>query len=299
MASAASPIPLVPGVDGHPNRPRFSVMLPSYEPGEQLRRALQSVLSQAPAPEEMQIAVVDDGSRHTDVVELVRSIDPHGRIDVYVDGSHLGIAGNWNRAVGLARGHLVHLLHQDDQVLPGFYTRMAQAFLQAPLIATRQRIQTPSVVVARTTYEILGGYRMDLCQTLDWEMWVRIAARFPVWYEPRPLAVFRRHAASESARLLTAGGVWPDLVHAIRINAESLPANQRLALTDRSAHWYAKSALREVAKRVAQRDLSAARATLAHARDLLALIGNSRQRSGAEQRAATLERRLQVLATAT
>lgn len=336
MASAASPIPLVPGVDGHPSRPRFAVMLPTYEPGEQLRRALQSVLSQAPVPEEMQIAVVDDGSRHTDVVELVRSIDPHGRIDVYVDGSHLGIAGNWNRAVGLARGHLVHLLHQDDQVLPGFYARMEHAFLQAPLIgmafcrssiidsddhlikinsrqrlwpgvlsdwlpkiATRQRIQTPSVVVARTTYEILGGYRMDLCQTLDWEMWVRIAARFPVWYEPQPLAVFRRHAASESARLLTAGEVWPDLAHAIRINAESLPANQRLALTDRSAHWYAKSALREVAKRVAQRDLSAARATLAHARDLLALIGNSRQRSGAEQRAAALERRLQVLAPAT
>jgi hypothetical protein len=284
----------------------------------------------------MQIAVVDDGSRHTDVVELVRSIDPHGRIDIYVDGGHLGIAGNWNRAVGLARGHLVHLLHQDDQVLPGFYARMEQAFLRAPLIgmafcrsrlvdgegktlktnsqlrwwrgvlpnwlgtiAKRQRVQTPSAVVPRATYETLGGYRGDLCQTLDWEMWVRIAARLPVWYEPRPLALFRRHAASESARLLTAGEVWPDLVHAIRINAESLPAAQRLALTDRSAYWHAKSALREVAKRVEQRDISTAQATLAHARGLLALIGNARQRSGAEQRAATLERRLQVLATAT
>ncbi|MEI7780566.1 MAG: glycosyltransferase, partial [Planctomycetota bacterium] len=238
MASITSPIPLVPGVDGHQTRPRFSVMLPTYEPGEQLRRTLQSVLSQAPDREEMQIAVVDDGSRHADVVGLVRSIDPHGRIDIHVDGGHLGIAGNWNRAIGLAHGHLVHLLHQDDQVLPGFYDRMAQAFLQAPLlgmafcrssiidtagrlikinsrqrlwpgvlsdwlpkIATRQRIQTPAVVVARTTYEILGGYRTDLCQTLDWEMWVRIAARLPVWYDPRTLAVFRRHAASESARL--------------------------------------------------------------------------------------------------
>ena len=335
MASITSPIPLLPGVNGHPNRPRFSVMLPTYEPGEQLRRALQSVLSQAPAVEEMQIAVVDDGSRHTDVVGLVRSIDPDGRIELHVEGGHLGIAGNWNRAIGLARGHLVHLLHQDDQVLPGFYARMEQAFLRAPLIgmafcrssiidtagrlikinsrqrlwpgvlsdwlpkiSTRQRVQTPSVVVARTTYEILGGYRTDLCQTLDWEMWVRIAARFPVWYDPRPLALFRRHAASESARLLTAGEVWPDLAHAIRINAESLPAAQRLALTNRSAYWHAKSALREVRKRVEQRDISTARATLAHARGLLALIGNARQRSGAEQRAAALERHLTRLAAA-
>jgi len=47
-------------------------------------------------------------------------------------------------------------------------------------------------VVARNSYEALAGFRQELRQTLDWEMWERIASRFPVWYEPRALAVYLR-----------------------------------------------------------------------------------------------------------
>jgi len=36
-------------------------------------------------------------------------------------------------------------------------------------------------------------------------MWVRIAAHFPVWYEPEILACFRRHHASETNRVDRAG----------------------------------------------------------------------------------------------
>ena len=44
----------------------------------------------------------------------------------------------------------------------------------------------------------------------DWEMWVRIAAHHPVWYEPEPLAVYRKHGISLSgraARMAVSGNV--------------------------------------------------------------------------------------------
>ncbi|MFM8735844.1 MAG: glycosyltransferase [Pirellulales bacterium] len=301
-------------------------MLPPYEPGETLRTTLLSVLQQVPQHESMQIAIVDDGSRRSDVRKLVAAVDTTGRVEIHADGPRLGISGNWNRCIELARGHLVHLLHQDDQVLPGFYRRMAQAFADAPrigmafcrsrivdgegrrlktnsrlrwwrgvlpnwlpTIATRQRIQTPSAIVPRTTYETLGGYRGDLPQTLDWEMWVRIAARFPVWYDPKPLAVFRRHAGSESARLLSKGEAWPDLVRAIHANAQSLPDDRRESLIGSSALWHAGSALREARRQVIRGDHGAAEHTLSHARDMIELGRESARRSALLTRADRLE----------
>lgn len=322
-------VPRISLLRGDSDRPRFSVMLPTLEPGDMLRRSLQSVLAQALSAEHMQIAVVDDGSRRADVMKIVRSVDPTGRVEVYVGGPHLGIGGNWNRAIGLARGHLIHLLHQDDMVLPGFYRAMDRAFVRAPAIgmafcrsrimdalgrpiktcsrqrwwpgvlrnwlpriAIRQRIQTPAAVVARSTYELLGGYRTDLQHTLDWEMWVRIAAHMPVWHDPVPLAIFRRHAASTTSRLAAAGVVWTELTRTVRINADSFPTAQKDGLMSASARWYAGSALRECRKQFRKKDLESAVATLAHARRLIALIGDATLQRTAETDARACERRL-------
>lgn len=297
----SQPPRIAPLADGAA-RPRFSVMLPTYRPTDTLAVALASVLTQAASAAEMQITVVDDGSPAGLVEGIVRSIDPTGRVAVVRHGERLGLAGNWNRAIELAHGELVHLLHQDDYVLPGFYARLdrglrrtpdtgmafcrtrlvdgADRFLKnssrlawfagllrgwLPVIAERQRLQTPAVVVPRATYEQFGGYRNDLCQALDWEMWVRIAARCRVWYEPRVLAAYRRHEANESARLLAKGDVWPDVIRTIEINAESLPPHVRERLTAASARWHAASALRSAERRLEAGDARGARATLEHA----------------------------------
>ncbi len=286
-------------------------MLPTYEPDEKLCRALASVLSQAPPGGQMQISVVDDASKRSDVQALVNASDPAGRVELIRHDSRLGLGGNWNRAVAVARGDLVHLLHQDDYVLPGFYARMDEAFHRTPSIgmafcrcrivdgdnrpiktssrlrwtpgtihgwlpkiAQRQRVQCPAAVVARSTYEAVGGYRTDLCLTLDWEMWVRIAARYEVGYEPRTLAAYCRHEANESARLATSGAVWPDLVQAIAINAASLPEASRAKLVHRSARWYAGSARRTAAKQLAQGNAAAARQTMSSVPRLLALAAH-------------------------
>lgn len=304
----APPPPIAPIRDSRP-RPRVSVMLPTYRPDALLVDTLRSVLVQALPADEMQITIVDDGSPAGLLEDLVRTVDRSGRVEIVRHGERLGLAGNWNRAIDMARGHLVHLLHQDDRVLPGFYARIIRGFHRAPdvgmafcrcrivdgqdralktnsrlrwlsgvldgwlrRIATRQRVQTPAAMVARETYEALGGYRPELKLALDWEMWVRIAAHRRVWYEPRSLAAYRRHAANETSRLFAAAATVPDVAAAIAINARLLPADSRDRIVADSVGWYVSSALRSVEALIAAGDTHLAIDTLERIPDLVRLL---------------------------
>jgi glycosyltransferase involved in cell wall biosynthesis len=296
-------------------------MLPTYEPDGKLARAIASVLAQFENVVDVQITVIDDGSRPGVARELVEHCDPDGRVEIVEHPDRLGLCGNWNRAIGMARGELVHLLHQDDYVLPGFYERMDHAFRSSPAIgmafcrsrivdaadrplrtasrlqwtagvltnwlpriAERQRIQTPSVVVARRTYETLGGYRPDLQLALDWEMWVRIAAACPVWYEPRPLAAYRRHPDNETTRLKASGAAWPDLARAIQINAELLPSDIRGSTLAASVRWYVASAMRTAERQIHNGGFARAAVTLGHVPAMLSLLEDQPQSLGVARR---------------
>jgi hypothetical protein len=72
-------------------------------------------------------------------------------------------------------------------------------------LASEQRIMTPSIIVRREVYETLGGFDSRLVCCEDWEMWVRIAARYPVWYEVEPLALYRIHTDSNTGRHIRTG----------------------------------------------------------------------------------------------
>jgi glycosyltransferase involved in cell wall biosynthesis len=236
-------------------------MIPTYNPGRYLEKTIESVLAQAPGPGEMQIEVVDDCSMDSDVEEIVRRAGG-GRVSVYRRSERGGLCANWNTCIERARGHWVHILHQDDLVLPGFYHRLrlgiesepdiGAAFCRhllidedgnwyhIPLLLNRfagiipdwlERIsssvllQTPSIVVKREVYERIGGFNPELIYTLDWEMWKRIAAHYPVWYEPQPLACYRTHNSSETSRLVRTGADIEDVRKCIEMSRAYLPVS--------------------------------------------------------------------------
>ena len=224
--------PLLPDA----SRPFWSVLIPTYKArADYLEETLKSVLQQDPGPEQMQIEVVDDCSPDGAPVELVRRL-AGDRVAVHQEPANNGLAGIWNRCIERARGEWVHILHQDDIVLPGFYDHLyrgiscnphvGMAFCRfaivdanghwkelGPLesstpgvlnnwlerVATGYHLECPAVVVKRATYERLGGFTAELMFALDLEMWVRIAANAPIYYEPQILAGFRRHGGNESA----------------------------------------------------------------------------------------------------
>jgi glycosyltransferase involved in cell wall biosynthesis len=105
--------------------PFWSVMIPTYNPDlSYLKQAVQGVLLQQGAVGEMQIEIVDDCSPAWDAEQLWNIFrDP--KVCVYRQPRRLGMTGNWNSCIDRARGSWIHILHQVDQVLPGFYRAFA------------------------------------------------------------------------------------------------------------------------------------------------------------------------------
>jgi len=272
------PVPPVPeGVE----RPLWSVMIPTYECAGYLRQALESVLAQDPGPEHMQIEVVDDHSTRDDPEAVVREVGG-GRVGFFRQPENVGHVRNFNRCLRRSRGRLVHLLHGDDAVREGFYRRMETAFdarpeigaafcrhvfmdedghwtsvsrLEQPKsgvldgwlerIAVGQRLQAPAMVVRREVYERRGGFDDRIAAYgEDWEMWVRIAAHHPVWYETEPLALYRVSTRSLGGRAVRSGENGRDLRRAIDIIRDDLPAERADALSRAAREANAHGCLR-------------------------------------------------------
>ena len=254
--------PTIPPVaDGEP-RPLWSVMIPTYNCASYLREALASVLAQDPGSEVMQIAVVDDHSTQDDPAAVVEELG-RGRVEFYRQPHNVGIVKNFQTTLELSRGKLIHQLHGDDLVRDGFYQKLQRAFIEYPeigaafcrhiimdehshwqhisvleqqesgvlpgswllLIAGFQRIQTPSIVVRREVYEKLGGFDYRLAIAEDWEMWVRIAANYPIWYEVEPLAIYRKHSKSISNTNIKNGKYLQQMRKAVDVFQAYLPEN--------------------------------------------------------------------------
>ena len=92
-------------------------------------------------------------------------------------------------------------------------------------------------------YEQLGGFDKRLKCSEDWEMWVRIAAHFPVWYEPQPLALYRMHEASNTGRHIRSAQDMAYTRMAIDIFRAYLPAEVADHVVQSARRTYAASSL--------------------------------------------------------
>lgn len=285
-------IPPVPE-DGKP-RPFWSVMMPTYRPDEHfLRQALESVLQQAPDPEQMHIEVVDDCSPEMDVAAMVKAIAGE-RVKFSQTPKNLGLAGCWNTCIERARGEWVHIFHQDDLIFPSFYESLQRGIAVSPQIGaaycrhaycdenghwhrlsilempspgvlprfvepivSAERFQCAAIVVRRATYELLGGYNPELKHTLDWEMWIRIANKFSFFYDPKILACWRNHSGATTSRQIRSGENIRDHAKAISIWSRYLPEDEAHRLSARALNHFAHVGLGTARHLMTQNDIEA------------------------------------------
>lgn len=229
-------------VGGAAERPTWSVMIPAYDCAAFLPQSVGSVLRQDRGARRMQIEVVDDASK-ADPTDVVRRV-AGPRVGVFRQERNGGVVRNFNTCVRRARGELVHLLHADDWVLPGFYAKVEAAFAADPdlgmvvtrailtdhggrwvglsnpvadgtqtlprdwhlKLAERNVLHCPGVVVRRSVYERVGGFDPRVSYTTDWEMWTRAASVARVHYIDQPLVCYRLHAQSATSSVVRAGG---------------------------------------------------------------------------------------------
>ena len=234
-------------------------MIPTYNPRqEHLEQALRSVLMQDPGPDRMQIEVVDDCSPDLDVASFVKNIGGE-RAAFSRNETNLGLARAWNRCVDLSKGTWVHILHQDDYLLPGFYSKLEEAQNAHPevsLVATRcfivddggcieevtprvrslenggrdveglfyhSPVRFPGIVVRKSFYEKYGGFRKDLTFTLDMEMWVRTISNSGGVILPQILACYRYTAGNATSGLIRSSEALRDELRMNRIFKQDHP----------------------------------------------------------------------------
>jgi len=269
--------PIIAPISMAASRPLFSVMIPAYNCLPYLKKTIESVLVQDMGPEKMQIEVVDDFSHDGDVKKLVEEVGK-GRVLFFQQPQNRGSLRNFETCLNRASGHYVHLLHGDDLVKPGFYQEIETLFTAYPTIgaaitnynwvnekeeeskcndellpspgiiddwlykiASRQRLQPPAVVVKRSVYENLGSF-FAVHYGEDWEMWVRIAAHYPVAYSPKCLATYRGgHSTNISSQAVLSGQNITDLKKVIEIIQAYLPVEKRQKIKNDSLKNYSIS----------------------------------------------------------
>ena len=234
--------------------PFASIMIPVWNPNPKfLKEAVFSVLSQDVEGISLHIAVVDDDSQKVNVPALLQEWGVDKQIEYHRNDRQLGIGGNWNRCIELSKGEWIHIFHQDDVLLDGFYQKLKEVEDSTPSIKSifsrnvyidengywrtlsrRERqtdgfideflysvhesdIQCPSVVVKKDIYEELGLFNSTLAYALDKEMWARIASKYSWYYLVNPLSCFRIHDESQSHRVKVSNSIIIDVLKGAEI----------------------------------------------------------------------------------
>lgn len=195
--------------------PLVSVVIPAYNRADLLSQACDSLRSQAGG--QIEGIVVDDGSKQ-DLSEILR--DP---VFFYLRLEHSGYPSKVrNAGARLARGRYLAFLDSDDLWLPQKLQRQLRFFQDNPGIriyhtretwlrsgrevsqagqkhrrsgfifedALKKCIIGPStVMLERSLFEELGEFREDLEIVEDYELWLRLTARYPVGFIDEPLVV--------------------------------------------------------------------------------------------------------------
>jgi glycosyltransferase involved in cell wall biosynthesis len=197
--------------------PHVSVVIPVFNSARFIAGALRSVFAQTFT--DFEVVVVDDGSEDRDA--LLEALGEFSDRIRYVRQPNGGPAKARNTGVAHAAGSLVAFLDADDEWMPEKLARQVAYFNQFPetgllhtavvhgtpdgaiagpprhafceLFHTDFFIRTLTVMMPRSVFNELRGFdeRREV-HVEDWDLWLRIAARYPIGYIDEPLAFHRR-----------------------------------------------------------------------------------------------------------
>ncbi|WP_414516509.1 tetratricopeptide repeat protein [Nostoc sp. PCC 9305] len=195
--------PAIPPVtDPEEPRPFWTVVIPVYNRTDYLLECLASVLVQWTGAEQMEILVMDNAST-TPLFDLVNSIGG-GIIRYYRNQQNIGVLPNQNAGISLSRGQWIHILHDDDSVVPGFYDRLQQSLQGCPdsvgaAFANFEYFNEKGTVIEKGEVISCFGKHKGIAQNF----WQQIGVTCPL---QMPAVVIRRLTHEKI------GGYYPKLV---------------------------------------------------------------------------------------
>ena len=195
-----------------------SVIIPTYNRAALLARAVKSVLSQT--YKDLELIIVDDGSTDN-TKELVKElVDSDERIK-YFYISNSGVSRARNLGIQKSKGELIAFLDSDDEWLPQKLQKQIQLYLAEPYrlchsdeiwVKNGKKMNqmkkheksggdifikclplcciSPSAsILTRKLLDEVGLFddELDVCE--DYDLWLRVTARYPVSFIEEPLII--------------------------------------------------------------------------------------------------------------
>jgi len=224
-----------PAASGSDGTPTVTVVIPVYNGGRTIGPALQSVFDQTYT--DYEVIVVDDGSTDDTAAEVARWAGhvryerqanggpararnkalrlARGRFVAFLDADDVWLPRKLERQIAYFAEHPdTGLLHTAAMVsraptrtaLEALDTPSREAINEPParvycdLFHSRLDINTLTVMARRDVLLECGGFneRREL-HVEDWDLWLRIASRYPIGYIDLPLAVHRPGGGMSSA----------------------------------------------------------------------------------------------------
>ncbi len=202
-----------------------SVIIPTYNSASWINETVQSILKQTYPV--LEILVVDDGSTDN-TVDVVSSYQNPIK---YIYQNHRGVSSARNRGIQMARGDLIAFLDADDYWDPrkieaqvnllhdrslmwvscetqpfDAITRTMIREITSPMqegdildaLLLNNFIGSATPIVRKSIFEQVGYFNeaYDARIGEDWDMWLRIASRYPLGVVRERLAFQRLHSDS-------------------------------------------------------------------------------------------------------
>jgi glycosyltransferase involved in cell wall biosynthesis len=212
--------------------PTVSVIIPTYNQGQFIDKAIESVLKQS--YQDFEIIVINDGSTDN-TEEIVRGFKDKRVKYIKKYKKSRGVSVARNVGIKMARGKYIALLDSDDEWLPEKLGKQVKVFksefpevgvvcswsynidekgnyiskrclpkkdgyIYEDLLSTNP-ISVPTVLIKKECFNRVGLFDDLLNAQEDWDMWIRIAKYYRFALIKVPLVKYRLHPNQISKNL--------------------------------------------------------------------------------------------------
>ncbi|HBG60125.1 MAG TPA: glycosyltransferase family 2 protein [Anaerolineaceae bacterium] len=216
-----------------PKLPKISIITPSFNQGQYLEETILSVLEQGyPA---LEFFIFDGGSTDGSLDIIQKHQD---QLTFWESKPDRGQSHAINKGFRMASGEIVAWLNSDDLLAPGALKVVAQAWQQNPgvglisgqteiidqvgkptgnifgsepnvinsLLSSENPISQPSTFFSTSALKEVGFLDETLHMSMDWDLWLRIGARYPTLFIPKILSKSRNWEMTKTRTQLVRSG---------------------------------------------------------------------------------------------
>ncbi|KQL48718.1 hypothetical protein AN963_02650 [Brevibacillus choshinensis] len=214
--------------------PLVSIITPSYNQGKYIRETIESVLSQDYP--NIEFIVVDGGSTD-DTLSILKEYSHIEERFRFISEKDRGQSHAINKGLAMTKGEIIGWLNSDDTYLPGAIRKAVEALQRQPDLAivygkaytideNSQKISDyyvapanfnqlfdgcmicqPAVFIRRNVFLEVEGVDESLHFCMDYDLWIRIAKKYPIGFVPYAFANARTHNTCKTSTLWNTVGI--------------------------------------------------------------------------------------------